>query len=84
MTITNKQSGTNVHEIADRIYRINTPVVIEGAGGFSLNQYLLKDEEPELAPITAPPENPLLPRSRLDADNARFVCRPGRTAFGTV
>jgi hypothetical protein len=24
--ITNSQSGTNVHEIADGIYRINTPV----------------------------------------------------------
>ena len=29
MVITNSQSGTNVHEIADRIYRINTPVVLE-------------------------------------------------------
>lgn len=45
MTVTNKQSGTNVHEIADGIYRINTPVVIEGAGGFSFNQYLIKDDE---------------------------------------
>ncbi|MCA9499603.1 MAG: MBL fold metallo-hydrolase [Nitrospira sp.] len=48
MTITNKQSGTNLHEIADGIYRINTPVVIEGAGGFSFNQYLILDEEPLL------------------------------------
>ena len=48
MTITNKQSGTNVHEIADGIYRINTPVVIEGAGGFSFNQYLIVDDEPLL------------------------------------
>src|SRR5215468_1963958 len=46
MVITNSQSGTNVHEIADRIYRINTPVVIEGAGGFSFNQYLIVDDEP--------------------------------------
>jgi flavorubredoxin len=47
MAITNKQSGTNVHEIADRIYRINTPVIIEGGpGGFSFNQYLIVDEEP--------------------------------------
>ncbi|MEJ2761805.1 MAG: MBL fold metallo-hydrolase, partial [Gammaproteobacteria bacterium] len=30
MTITNKQSGTNVHEIAENIYRINTPVDIPG------------------------------------------------------
>ena len=48
MTITNKQSGTNVHEVADGIYRINTPVVIEGAGGFSFNQYLILDDEPLL------------------------------------
>ena len=48
MTKTNKQSGTNVHEIADGIYRINTPVVIEGAGGFSFNQYLIVDDEPLL------------------------------------
>ena len=30
MVTTNSQSGTNVHEIADGIYRINTPVVMEG------------------------------------------------------
>jgi flavorubredoxin len=48
MTITNRQSGTNVHEIADGIYRINTPVLIEGAGGFSFNQYLIVDDEPLL------------------------------------
>jgi flavorubredoxin len=48
MVITNKQSGTNVFEIADSIYRINTPVLIEGAGGFTFNQYLIVDEEPLL------------------------------------
>ena len=48
MAVTNKQSGTNVHEIADGIYRINTPVVISGAGGFSFNQYLIADDEPLL------------------------------------
>lgn len=35
MGITNRQSGTNVQEIADGIYRINTPVIIEGAPGES-------------------------------------------------
>jgi flavorubredoxin len=45
--ITNQQSRTNVHEIADGIYRINTPVVIEGGpGGFSFNQYLIFDDQP--------------------------------------
>jgi flavorubredoxin len=49
MTITNTQSGTNVHEIADGIFRINTPVVLPGdAGGFSFNQYLIVDDEPLL------------------------------------
>ncbi len=48
MTVTNKQSGTNVHEVAEGIYRINTPVAIEGAGGFSFNQYLIADDEPLL------------------------------------
>ncbi|MFQ5509243.1 MAG: MBL fold metallo-hydrolase [Leptospirillia bacterium] len=48
MSITNAESGTNVHEIADGIYRINTPVEIPGAGGFSFNQYLIVDEEPLL------------------------------------
>jgi len=45
MSVTNKQSGTNVHEIADGIYKINTPVTLEGAGGFSFNQYLVVDDE---------------------------------------
>src|SRR5258708_22521310 len=46
MVTTNSQSGTHVHEIADGIYRINTPVVMEGGpGGFSFNQYLIVDDE---------------------------------------
>lgn len=48
MTVTNSQSGTNVHEVADAIYRINTPVVIKGTEGFSFNQYLIMDDEPLL------------------------------------
>jgi flavorubredoxin len=47
MSITNAQSGTNVHEIADGIYRINTPVA-NVANGFSFNQYLIVDDEPLL------------------------------------
>lgn len=47
MGITNQQSGTNVLEIADGIYRINTPVAIAGGpGGFSFNQFLVVDDEP--------------------------------------
>jgi flavorubredoxin len=48
MAVTNRQSGTNVHEVSDGIYRINTPVVFEGGGEFSFNQYLIADDEPLL------------------------------------
>ena len=46
--ITNSASGTNIHEIAADIYRINTPVAIPGTPGFSFNQYLVVDDEPFL------------------------------------
>ena len=48
MTVTNRESGTNVYEVADRIYRINTPVQIPGGFGFSFNQYLIADDQPLL------------------------------------
>ena len=44
--ITNAQSGTNIQEIADGIYRINTPVSVADAGKFNFNQYLIVDDEP--------------------------------------
>ena len=47
MGVTNSGSGTNVHEIADGIYRISTPVTIPG-GGFTFNQFLVVDDEPLL------------------------------------
>lgn len=46
--ITNPHTGTNVHEIADGIYRINTPVDLPGGLAFSFNQYLVLDDEPLL------------------------------------
>jgi flavorubredoxin len=46
--ITNTHSGTNIHEIAAGIYRINTPVGLPGAGQFNFNQYLVVDDEPLL------------------------------------
>ncbi|MBV8772028.1 MAG: MBL fold metallo-hydrolase [Deltaproteobacteria bacterium] len=48
MPITNHESGTNVEEIADAIYRITPvpPSVIPG--GFTFNQYLIVDEAPLL------------------------------------
>jgi flavorubredoxin len=44
--ITNTISGTNVHEIAEGIYRVNTPIVLpDGAGAFNFNQYVIADDE---------------------------------------
>lgn len=49
MTVTNPGSGTNVHEIADGIFRISTPFEIPGdPSGFSFNQFLVVDDEPLL------------------------------------
>jgi flavorubredoxin len=48
MGVTNQNSGTNVHEVAAGIYRINTPVMIPGGMQFSFNQYLIVDDEPLL------------------------------------
>jgi flavorubredoxin len=41
--ITNTQSGTNINEIADGIYRINTPIQLP-VGAFNYNQYLIVDD----------------------------------------
>jgi len=49
MGTTNSQSGTNINEIADGIYRINTPLPPSVVpGGFSFNQYLIVDDAPML------------------------------------
>jgi len=47
MSVTNKQAGTRVDEIAEGIYRISTPVS-EIPGGFSFNQYLVIGDQPLL------------------------------------
>lgn len=46
--ITNPQSRTNIQEVADGIYRINTPLDLPDGQGFSFNQYLLVDDAPLL------------------------------------
>src|SRR5512147_868578 len=46
--ITNPSSGTNLHQIAPALYRINTPVEIPGGTPFNFNQYLVADDEPLL------------------------------------
>jgi len=45
--ITNTQSGTNIQEIIDGIYRINTPIN-SPVGAFNFNQYLIVDDKPML------------------------------------
>lgn len=45
--ITNSESGTNLEEVAEGIFRISTPFAAV-PGGFSFNQYLVLDEEPLL------------------------------------
>ena len=47
MTVTNPESGTNVHEIAPNIYRISTPIAAI-PGGFTFNQILIVDDAPLL------------------------------------
>lgn len=72
MTITNTQSGTNVYEIAEGIYRINTPLSVV-PGGFSFNQYLIVDEEPllfhtglrKLFPLVSEAVASVMPTERL-------------------
>ena len=43
--ITNTASGTNIQEISEGIYRINTPVSLPGGDQFNFNQYLIADDE---------------------------------------
>lgn len=72
--ITNSASGTNVHEIADGIYRINTPVALpDDSGYFSFNQYLIADDQPllfhtgprRLFPLVREAIDHVLPSERL-------------------
>jgi flavorubredoxin len=48
MTAIARDHDTSIDEIVDGIYRINTPIAIPGAGGFSFNQYLIVDDAPLL------------------------------------
>lgn len=44
---TNAHTGTTIDEVADGIYRINTPLRTDAIpGGFNLSQYLIDDDEP--------------------------------------
>lgn len=68
------QSSTTVHEIADGIYRISTPLPPSVVpGGFSLNQYLVVDDEPllfhtglrKMFPVVSEAVARVLPPTRL-------------------
>jgi flavorubredoxin len=71
--ITNPHTGTNVHEIASGIFRINTPIDLPGGQAFSFNQYLLVDDEPllfhtgprQLFPVVSEAIASLMPIERL-------------------
>jgi flavorubredoxin len=71
--ITNAGSGTNIHEVAPGIYRINTPVAVGGAMAFNFNQYLLAGPEPllfhtgprRLFPLVSEAVGALLPLATL-------------------
>lgn len=47
MLVTNAETGTNICEVGDGLYRINTPVALPDQS-FSFNQYLLVADEPLL------------------------------------
>lgn len=71
--ISNAASGTNLHEIAPGIYRINTPIQIPGGPDFNFNQYLVADEQPllfhtgpkRMFPLVAEAISRVLPLGRL-------------------
>lgn len=70
--ITNQQSGTRIDEVTSGIYRIFTPLSIV-PGGFSVNQYLIVDDEPllfhtgwkRMFPLVAEAISKVMPVERL-------------------
>lgn len=75
MSTTNASSGTNVHEIAEGIYRINTGIDAI-PGGFSFNQYLIVDDQPLLFHTGPRKLFPLVREavaSVLPADRLRYI-----------
>jgi flavorubredoxin len=74
--ITNAAAGTNLHEIAPGIYRINTPVQIPDGPGFNFNQYLVVDDEPLLFHTGPRRMFPLVAEAigkRMPLENLRYV-----------
>ncbi|RZL88074.1 MAG: MBL fold metallo-hydrolase [Variovorax sp.] len=71
--VTNPQAGTNVQEIADGIFRINTPAPLPDGTRFSFNQYLVLDDQPllfhsgprQLFPLVSEAIGSVMPIDRL-------------------
>ncbi len=70
--ITNPHTGTSIDEVASGVYRINTPMDV-APGGFSVNSYLVVDEEPllfhtgyrKMFPLTQEAINKVIPVESL-------------------
>lgn len=78
MPITNTQTGTRIDEIADRIFRISTPVPPNPAlpAGFTFNQFLIAAEQPLLFHTGMRKTFPLVReavRSVLPPERLRFI-----------
>jgi len=73
VSITNTESRTNVNEISEGIWRINTPIALEGGMAFSFNQYLVEADRPllvhtgprQLFPVLREAVEAIMPSSRL-------------------
>src|SRR5262245_11329754 len=71
--MTNPESRTSVHDVADGIYRISTPVTLPDGTAFSFNQYLVVDDDPllfhtgprHLFPLVRQAVDAVMPASRL-------------------
>jgi flavorubredoxin len=73
--ITNAQTGTRVDEVADRIYRISTPIK-EVPGGLSFNQYLVAADQPLLFHTGPKKLYPLVEQSIssvMQVNNLQFI-----------
>lgn len=73
MSITNIETRTSICEIAERIWRINTPIAMADGTAFSFNQYLLKADRSllfhtgprQLFPVVLEAVKQIMPPARL-------------------
>jgi flavorubredoxin len=68
--------NTNIHEIADRIYRLSTTIEEAAPGGFTFNQYLIAGDEPLLFHTGARQLFPLVSEAVgkvIDVDSLRWI-----------